>query len=134
VAAPKEVEKTGRYYITCIEGEKEVILTESELSTDQTFRGENLNIGYTLSVKEVDMLKKDSYAYIMMAGKLMTLTIGEVSDKTGQSIEAEKVEGRIKRAELIQRSSSSTLYRFDGTFHGERFDSGKFSVSYEIIN
>ena len=134
LAAPKEVEQTGSYYIACMDGGKEVTLTESELSTDQTFRGENLNIEYALSVKEVDMLKKDSYAYIMMAGKLMTLTIGEVSDKTGQSIEAEKVEGRIKRAELIQRSSSSTLYRFDGTFHGERFDSGKFSVAYEIIN
>jgi len=132
VAAPKEVERTGRYYISCMDGEKEVIFAESELSPDQIFRDENLNIAYTLSMKEVDMLKKDPYAYIMMAGKLMTLTIDEVSDKTGRSIEAEKIKGRITRAELIQRSSSSTLYRFDGTFHGERFDNGKFSVSYEV--
>ena len=134
LAAPKEVEKTGSYYIVCKDGEKDVVFAESASSPDQTFRGENLNITYTLSVKEVDMLKKDSYAYIIMAGKLMTLTICEVSDKTGHAIEAEKIEGRIKRTELIQRSSSSTLYRFDGTFHGERFDNGKFSVSYEIIN
>jgi hypothetical protein len=132
VAAPKEVERTGRYYISCMDGEKEVLFAESELRPDQIFRDENLNIAYTLSMKEVDMLKKDPYAYIMMAGKLMTLTIDEVSDKTGRSIEAEKIKGRITRAELIQRSSSSTLYRFDGTFHGERFDNGKFSVSYEV--
>jgi len=132
LAAPKEVEQTGGYYISCMDGGGEVILAQSERSPDQTFRGEHLNISYVLAAKEVDMLKKDSYAYMIMAGKRMSLTFVKVPEGSEHAMEVEKIEGLIKRAELIQRSSSFTLYRFDGTFHGERFDSGKFSVSYEI--
>ena len=121
MAAPKEIEKTGAYYISCMDNGKEVVLAESETNTEQVFKNEKYSIAYTLADKEEETLRGDPYSYIMMAGKIMTISVGD-----------EAIRGRVKRAELIKRGPTSTLFRFDGVFEGERYDGGKFSVSYQI--